>query len=182
MTTALRGRRGTKSSEIKRVKELEAKEFMGSTDPAEAECWISDVERIFEVLECPDGDRVCLATFLLKGNAYHWWKAVKSDYENPVAITWEEFHMVQTLWWEIQEVVTANTYPNMRALAQAAERVSRRCAMGAGRRRRDAPVFGQEDGDLVLAVGDPVLIQHGPSIQSSSLPLAQLGLPPSRPG
>ncbi|KAI5339935.1 hypothetical protein L3X38_019209 [Prunus dulcis] len=46
MATALRGRRGTESSEIKRVKELEAKEFVGSTDPAEAESWITDVERI----------------------------------------------------------------------------------------------------------------------------------------
>ncbi|BBN68085.1 Leucine-rich repeat extensin-like protein 6, partial [Prunus dulcis] len=48
MATALRGRRGTESSEIKRVKELGAKEFVGSTDPAEAELWITDVERIFE--------------------------------------------------------------------------------------------------------------------------------------
>ncbi|CAL9031313.1 unnamed protein product [Prunus brigantina] len=94
MTTALRGRRGTESSEMKRVKELGAKEFMGSTDPAEAECWISDVEWIFEVLECPDGDRVCLATFLLKGNVYHWWKAVKRGYEDSAAITWEEFQRV----------------------------------------------------------------------------------------
>ncbi|CAL8992829.1 unnamed protein product, partial [Prunus brigantina] len=46
------------------------------------------------------------------------------------------------LWWEIQVVVTANTYPTMRALAQAAERVSRRCAMSIGRRRRDAPGLG----------------------------------------
>ncbi|BBN67402.1 cold shock domain protein 1, partial [Prunus dulcis] len=85
MATALRGRRGTESSEIKRVKELGAKEFVGSTDPAEAELWITDVERIFEVLECPAEDRVRLATFLLKGNAYHWWKAVKRGYENPAA-------------------------------------------------------------------------------------------------
>ncbi|CAL2228371.1 unnamed protein product [Prunus armeniaca] len=66
MTTALRGRRSYESSEIKRVKELGAREFLGSTDPAEAESWFTDVERIFEVLECPNGDRVRLATFLLK--------------------------------------------------------------------------------------------------------------------
>lgn len=199
MTTALMGRCGYESSEIERVKELGAKEFMGGPDPAEAECWISDVERIFEVLECPVGDRVRLATFWLKGNAYHWWQAVKRGYENPAAITWEEFQKVFSdqfyppsyryakkseflylkqgsmsvaeyehkfnelsrfapelvateedrcrrfeggLWWEIQVVVTANTYPTMRALAQAAERVSRRCAMSTGRRRRDAPGLG----------------------------------------
>ncbi|KAI5350327.1 hypothetical protein L3X38_003218 [Prunus dulcis] len=52
------------------------------------------MERIFEVLACPVGDRVCLATFLLKGNAYHWWKAVERGYENPTAINWEEFQLV----------------------------------------------------------------------------------------
>ncbi|CAL8152813.1 unnamed protein product [Prunus armeniaca] len=67
---------------------------MGGPDPAEVECWISDVERIFEVLECPIGDRVRLATFMLKGNAYHWWKAAKRGYEDPAAITWEEFQRV----------------------------------------------------------------------------------------
>ncbi|CAL8164633.1 unnamed protein product [Prunus armeniaca] len=46
------------------------------------------------------------------------------------------------LWWEIQAVVTANTYPNMRALAQAADRVSRRCAMDASRRRKDGSGIG----------------------------------------
>ncbi|KAI5336040.1 hypothetical protein L3X38_026174 [Prunus dulcis] len=199
MATALRGRRGTESSEIKRVKELGAREFVGSTDPAEAELWITDVERIFEVLECPAEDRVRLATFLLKGNAYHWWKAVKRGYENPAAINWEEFQRIfseqfyppsyrhakkseflylkqgsmsvmeyehkfnelsrfapelvateedrcrrfeEGLWWDIQAVVTANTYPNMRALAQAAERVSRKLGGNVGRRRRDTPGVG----------------------------------------
>ncbi|XP_034218951.1 uncharacterized protein LOC117630321 [Prunus dulcis] len=174
MATALRGRRGTESSEIKRVKELRAKEFVAE-------------------------DRVRLATFLLKGNAYHWWKAVKRGYENPAAIHWEEFQRVfseqfyppsyrhakkseflylkqgsmsvmeyehkfnelsrfapelvateedrcrrfeKGLWWEIQAVVTANTYPNMRALAQAAERVSRKLGGNVGRRRRDTPGIG----------------------------------------
>ncbi|BBG95481.1 cold shock domain protein 1 [Prunus dulcis] len=46
------------------------------------------------------------------------------------------------LWWDIQAVVTANTYPNMRALAQAAERVSRKLGGNVGRRRRDTPGVG----------------------------------------
>ncbi|KAI5338241.1 hypothetical protein L3X38_017512 [Prunus dulcis] len=170
MATALRGRRGTESSEIKRV------------------------------LECPAEDRVRLATFILKGNAYHWWKAVKRGYENPAAIHWEEFQRVfseqfyppsyrhakkseflylkqgsmsvmeyehkfnelsrfapelvateedrcrrfeKGLWWEIRAVVTANTYPNMRALAQAAERVSRKLGRNVGRCLRDTPGIGR---------------------------------------
>ncbi|KAI5350311.1 hypothetical protein L3X38_003202 [Prunus dulcis] len=157
------------------------------------------MERIFEVLACPVGDRVRLATFLLKGNAYHLWKAVERGYENPAAINWEEFQQVcseqfyppsyrhakkseflylkqgsmsmveyehkfnelsrfapelaateddrcrrfeEGLCWKIQAVVTANTYPNMRALAQAAKRVSRKLSGSAGRRRRDTSGFG----------------------------------------
>ncbi|CAL8169358.1 unnamed protein product [Prunus armeniaca] len=78
-------------SSLELVKELGAKEFHGSVDPAEADAWLTDVERVFEVLQCPDGDRVHLATLLLKGNAYHWWKTVRRGYANPAALTWEEF-------------------------------------------------------------------------------------------
>ncbi|KAI5350333.1 hypothetical protein L3X38_003224 [Prunus dulcis] len=46
------------------------------------------------------------------------------------------------LCWKIQVVVTANTYPNMRAMAQAVERVSRKLSGSAGRRRRDTSGFG----------------------------------------
>ncbi|BBH02493.1 hypothetical protein Prudu_013073 [Prunus dulcis] len=202
VSTALQGRRNTEGSDIKRVKELGANEFHGSADPAEADAWLTDVERIFEVLQCPDRDRVRLAAFLLKGNAYHWWKAVRRGYANPAVLTWEEFQRVffdqfyphsyknekkseflhlrqgsmsvleyehkfnelsrfapelvtteedrctrfeEGLWLDIQAVVTANTYPTMRALAQAADRVARKYSLGAGigRRRRDSSGFGE---------------------------------------
>ncbi|CAL2271291.1 unnamed protein product [Prunus armeniaca] len=71
VTTALQGRCNTEASDIKRVKEFGAHDFFGSADPAEAENWLTDLERVLEALQCPDGDRVPLAAFLLKGNAYH---------------------------------------------------------------------------------------------------------------
>ncbi|CAL2228613.1 unnamed protein product [Prunus armeniaca] len=48
------------------------------------------------------------------------------------------------LWLDIQAVVTATTYPTMRALAQAADRVAKTYNLGAGigRRRRDSAGFG----------------------------------------
>ncbi|BFG34707.1 hypothetical protein CerSpe_209810 [Prunus speciosa] len=97
VSTALQGRCNTKGSDIKRVKEFGAKEFFGSSDPAKVETWLIDLERVFEVLQCSDEDRVRLAAFLLKGNAYHWWKTVRRDYANTAAITWEEF---QRLFFE----------------------------------------------------------------------------------
>ncbi|KAI5327427.1 hypothetical protein L3X38_026823 [Prunus dulcis] len=201
ISTALQGRQSTEGSDIERVKELGAKEFFGTSDPAEADTWLTDIKRIFEVIQCPDGDRVRLAAFLLKGNAYHWWKTVHRGYANPAALTWEEFQRVffdqfyphsyknakkseflhlrqgsmsvleyehkfnelsrfapelvtteedkctrfeEGLWLDIQAVVTTNTYPTMRALAQAAARVARKYNLGAsiGKRRRDSSGFG----------------------------------------
>ncbi|KAI5339093.1 hypothetical protein L3X38_018365 [Prunus dulcis] len=139
MAIALWGRCGTESSEIKRVKELGAREFVGSTNPAEAESWITEVERIFGVLKCPVGDRVHLATFLLKGNAYLWWKAVKKGYENPAAINWEEF---QRSWLPDVDDLRKDYAWRSRALAQVAERVLRKLSGSAGRRRRDTPRIG----------------------------------------
>ncbi|CAL9018652.1 unnamed protein product [Prunus brigantina] len=44
------GRRNTEASDIKRVKELGAHEFFCSADPVEAKNWLTDIERVFEVL------------------------------------------------------------------------------------------------------------------------------------
>ncbi|CAL2272044.1 unnamed protein product [Prunus armeniaca] len=48
------------------------------------------------------------------------------------------------LWLDIQAVVTATTYPTMRALAQAADRVAKKYSLGTGigRRHRDSSGFG----------------------------------------
>ncbi|CAL8152261.1 unnamed protein product [Prunus armeniaca] len=52
------------------------------------------MERVFEVMRCPDEDRVQLATFLLKRNVYHWWKTIRRDYADPTSITWVEFRLI----------------------------------------------------------------------------------------
>lgn len=52
------------------------------------------------------------------------------------------------LWLEIQVVVTANTYFNMRALAQAADRVAKKYSMSVGRRRKDVSGLGGPSQDL----------------------------------
>ncbi|CAL9001614.1 unnamed protein product [Prunus brigantina] len=227
MSTALHGRRNTEGSDIKRVKELGAKEFHGGADPGEADAWLTDVERIFEVLQCLDGD-----------------KTVRRGYANPAAITWEEFQraffdqfyphtyknakkseflhlrqgsmsvfeyehkfnelsrfvpeLVTTkedkctrfeegLWLDIQAVVTATTYPTIRALAQAADRVAKKYSLGAGigRRRRDSSGFGgpvrvhQRGVDLALVL--PVVVGQedvGPVPVDGSLALDHPGVSP----
>lgn len=43
---------------------------------------------------------------------------------------------------DIQAVVAATTYPTMRALAHAADRVSKKLSAGSARRRRETSGFG----------------------------------------
>lgn len=50
-------------------------EFMGTSDPIEAENWIIHLEKIFVFMECSFEKKVSLATFILKGEAEHWWRA-----------------------------------------------------------------------------------------------------------
>lgn len=76
-TSALQGRWNTEAWDIKRAKELGASDFLGGFDPDhDDDKWLTDFERVFKVMRCPDEDRIKLATFLLKGNAYHWWKTM----------------------------------------------------------------------------------------------------------
>ncbi|KAI5338719.1 hypothetical protein L3X38_017991 [Prunus dulcis] len=56
VTMALQGRRNTKATDIKKVKELGPHEFFGSA--TEVENWLTDIERVFEVMQHLDGDRV----------------------------------------------------------------------------------------------------------------------------
>ena len=41
--------------------------FTGEGNPEEAQYWIQGVERIFLLMECPEGERVILATHVLQG-------------------------------------------------------------------------------------------------------------------
>ncbi|KAI5339146.1 hypothetical protein L3X38_018418 [Prunus dulcis] len=161
MTTALQERQNTEASDIKRVMEFGAYDFFGNAYPAEAENWLTDIERVFEVLQCPDEDRVWLAAFLLKRNAYHWWKTVRRGYADPTPVTWADFQHVlyEQFYLLIQQceesrvpasetevnipaVVTATTYPTIRALAQAVDRVSNKHSEALARRHKDSSGFG----------------------------------------
>ncbi|KAI5348128.1 hypothetical protein L3X38_001015 [Prunus dulcis] len=132
ISTALQGRQSTEGSDIKRVKESGAKEFFGTSDPAEADAWLTDIERIFENAK--------------KSEFLHLKQGSMSvlEYEHkfnelsrfaPELVTTEEdkcTRFEEGLWLDIQAVVTATTYPSMRALTQAADRVARKYSLGAG--------------------------------------------------
>ena len=49
--------------------------FDGMGDPANAETWIRSMERIFNLLQCTDPERLNCVSFQLEGPADYWWEA-----------------------------------------------------------------------------------------------------------
>ncbi|XP_039132780.1 uncharacterized protein LOC120269508 isoform X2 [Dioscorea cayenensis subsp. rotundata] len=65
--------------------------FSGTTDPTVAGYWVSQIERTFRAMQCPDRDKVRLATFMLQDSAAQW-------FENELRLkgessfrTWKQF-------------------------------------------------------------------------------------------
>ena len=52
-------------------------QYKGSSTLEEAEFWIREIEQLFRLLECPDQERVMLATHFLRGVAGDWWRLIK---------------------------------------------------------------------------------------------------------
>nr|GFB67643.1 zinc finger, CCHC-type, retrotransposon Gag domain protein [Tanacetum cinerariifolium]GFB86057.1 zinc finger, CCHC-type, retrotransposon Gag domain protein [Tanacetum cinerariifolium] len=60
---------------IERFTKLKPLAFRSAATPAEAEDWITNMEKLFQVLGCPDNFKTRLAAFKLEGDALTWWKA-----------------------------------------------------------------------------------------------------------
>nr|GEX14050.1 uncharacterized mitochondrial protein AtMg00810-like [Tanacetum cinerariifolium] len=60
---------------IERFTKLKLLVFQSAATPAEAEGWITHIEKLFQVLGCPDNFKTRLAAFKLEGDALSWWKA-----------------------------------------------------------------------------------------------------------
>ncbi|KAL2486700.1 Retrotrans gag domain-containing protein [Abeliophyllum distichum] len=61
---------------IELAKRLGAGAFNGKGDPLDADNWMTQLERVFDVMECPEEKKLRLATFLLVEAAYDWWLTV----------------------------------------------------------------------------------------------------------
>ncbi|KAL2505678.1 Retrotrans gag domain-containing protein [Abeliophyllum distichum] len=57
---------------IERAKRLGAEAFIGKGDPLDADNWMTQLERVFDVMEFPEEKKLRLATFLLVKGAYDW--------------------------------------------------------------------------------------------------------------
>lgn len=69
-------------------------EFQGTHDPVEAQIWLKEVEKAFDLVNVGDEQKVGFATYLLKGEANYWWESAKALAEAAGEITWEEFKRI----------------------------------------------------------------------------------------
>ncbi|XP_030444133.1 uncharacterized protein LOC115666563 [Syzygium oleosum] len=77
---------------VEQFLKLRPPKFVGTGDPEEAESWIDELQKAFELLRCFEEEKVTLATYQLQGNANHWWKATKEIvFPGNMAINWNAF-------------------------------------------------------------------------------------------
>jgi hypothetical protein len=65
--------------------------FAHSSDPMDAEDWLSTVEQELHTAQCDDRENVLYGSRLLRGAAQSWWESYLATHANPDTITWEEF-------------------------------------------------------------------------------------------
>ncbi|XP_075663221.1 uncharacterized protein LOC142632761 [Castanea sativa] len=76
-------------------KRLSPPTFKGTTEPMEAEKWIIEMEKVFKVLECSEGEKVTYAAYMLRGDAYDWWRLEEDKRgQETEPWTWELFKSV----------------------------------------------------------------------------------------
>ncbi|MQL97731.1 hypothetical protein Taro_030426 [Colocasia esculenta] len=65
--------------------------FSGSPDSDEVENWQEEIERIFQVMQCTNREKVVLATFQFTKDARAWWKATSAHLPNVGELEWAGF-------------------------------------------------------------------------------------------
>ncbi|XP_020205758.1 uncharacterized protein LOC109790925 [Cajanus cajan] len=66
--------------------------FKGGYDPDAAMNWLTEIEKIFNVMDCPLTQKVKLATFMLTADAHFWWEgALRRMIDGGVHLNWDNF-------------------------------------------------------------------------------------------
>ncbi|XP_030445058.2 uncharacterized protein LOC115667637 [Syzygium oleosum] len=78
---------------VEQFLKLQPPKFIGTGDPEEAESWIDELQKAFELLRCSEEEKVTLAAYQLQGNASYWWKATKEIvFPENAAVNWNAFN------------------------------------------------------------------------------------------
>jgi hypothetical protein len=65
--------------------------FSHSPDPLQADDWIKTMEKMLNLAQCTDREKVLYASGRLEGTAADWWDAYTAAHDNPDTISWQEF-------------------------------------------------------------------------------------------
>ncbi|CAN6347943.1 unnamed protein product [Urochloa humidicola] len=65
--------------------------FSHSADPLEADDWLKTVEKMLNIVQCSDREKVLYASGCLEGTAGDWWDTYTAAHANADTITWQEF-------------------------------------------------------------------------------------------
>ncbi|KAL0293197.1 UNVERIFIED_CONTAM: Transposon Ty3-G Gag-Pol polyprotein [Sesamum angustifolium] len=87
------------------VRRHEAK-FAGTTDPAEAEEWLRNMERVLDRIECTPEEKLRYAVSLFEKDALDWWETIPGSRNRPIPLTWNDFFM------EFADKYTSPVYRN----------------------------------------------------------------------
>jgi len=93
--TLLRNQRHEETTESQGLVEFgrsKPPQFSGGYNPEKAELWIREIEKIFQVMNCTEKQKVNYAIFMLIGEAEYRWDNTRKLLENGgININWEVF-------------------------------------------------------------------------------------------
>lgn len=92
----VQGQSSSSGSTFFDFKKLDPPYFSGTLDPLEAEAWIRNIGKCFEVLNCTEEQKASFAAFMLNKEADHWWCMTKRfleerSPEEQSPIVWSQF-------------------------------------------------------------------------------------------
>jgi hypothetical protein len=65
--------------------------FASSLDPLHADDWLKSVEKILDIAQCSDWEKVLYTSGRLTGPAADWWDSYTAAHDAADTITWAEF-------------------------------------------------------------------------------------------
>jgi hypothetical protein len=65
--------------------------FANSPDPLDADDWLKSVEKMLNIAQCSDREKVLYASGRLTGSAADWWDSYTTAHDVVDTITWAEF-------------------------------------------------------------------------------------------
>jgi hypothetical protein len=65
--------------------------YSHSANPLQADDWLKAVEKMLDIAQCNDREKVLYAPGRMEGSTSDWWDSYTGAHANPATITWLEF-------------------------------------------------------------------------------------------